>query len=236
MKKTNILLFSAALISGAFLFSNLTDVSASGIATTHDAVTFLYTDTGKMVSNRALAPRTPWAVGETLNLSGVTYYQVATNEYVQSGDVDYADEPVKNDVTVSPLGLSAPVYNDQTNSDQQIIKYGSSYKVGRIIENEYGQYYYQVSSHGWVVGDMMDIKGNAKNIEHINGFFPIANDYNGINPDSEYDILVSLGADPELVSEIPDEVLQYVGTVDNELGGDVGTNYRRMSQLYQLQY
>jgi hypothetical protein len=238
MKKTNMFLISAtALISGAFLFSNQTDVSANGIATTHDAITYLYTDTGKMVSNRALAPKTPWAVGKTINLNDNTYYQVATNEYVKASDVDYANQPVKNNVTVTPLSLSAPVYNDQTDSEQQTINYGSSYKVGRVVENEYGQYYYQISSHGWVVDALMDVKGDAQNIEHIDGFFPMANaDRGSMTPDEEYDILVDQGADPELVSEIPDEVLQYIGTTDNWLGGDAGTNYRRMEKLYQLQY
>jgi len=245
MKKTSIFLISAtALISGAFLFNNQTEVSASGIATTHDDITFLYTDTGDMVADRALAPRSPWAVGKIINLNDETYYQVATNEYVKSSDVDYTNKPVtpvknqvKNDVTVSAQGQSAPVYSDETNNVQQMINYGDAYKVGRIVENEYGQYFYQVSGHGWVVGDMMNIKGNARNIEHINGFFPMANDTkHGINADEEVNILIGSGADADLVYQIPDEVLQYVGTVDNWLGGDTGTNYRRMSKLYQLQY
>jgi len=87
------LLWKSLAVSGlalaAFVTSSaLSDTAeASTVATTKNvSVTRLYTKTGELVKNRGLGPNTPWAVGKAIYRDDITYYQVATNEYLKSTD------------------------------------------------------------------------------------------------------------------------------------------------------
>src|SRR5699024_6692255 len=58
------------------------------VATTKNVpTTRLYTKSGTLVKNRGLAANTPWRVGRTNQVDGLTYYQVSTNEFLLSTDV-----------------------------------------------------------------------------------------------------------------------------------------------------
>lgn len=237
MKKTKFIFISLVASFSAFvLFNNPTNVSASGVAKTGSNITHLYTKDGSLITNRLLGPSTSWAVGDILKLNGNTYYQVATNEYLNSSDASYENKTIKNNIVVTPIYQSIPLYNDETKSEDGYINYGSYYKVDRVVVNKYGRYYYRVSNHDWIEGDMIDTKGNISNLEHIDDFNPMENAKFGPTIEEEKDILISMGADPGLVDEIPGEFLKISGILSYLSGGDAGSNYRRVARLYQLQY
>ncbi|MFC6323151.1 SLAP domain-containing protein [Companilactobacillus baiquanensis] len=71
------------------IFSNSTDVSAAGVATTFDHITRMYNRDGDLVTNRALGPNTPWQVGIFATINGETMYQVSTNEFVKASETTY---------------------------------------------------------------------------------------------------------------------------------------------------
>ncbi|KRK81274.1 hypothetical protein [Companilactobacillus nodensis] len=86
----------AAVSIGAF--SNMTNVSAAGVATTRSSIVRIYNPQGNLVTNRALMPHTPWRVGKTKLINGEKMYQVATYEYVKASETDY-DGPASSVVT-----------------------------------------------------------------------------------------------------------------------------------------
>lgn len=47
----------------------------------------LYDHNGKLITDRALAPKTVWYSDRTILVDKITYYRVATNEFVSIGDV-----------------------------------------------------------------------------------------------------------------------------------------------------
>lgn len=71
--------------------TNVKDVSASGVANTIN-LTRMYNKQGDLVTNRALAARTPWRVGYFRVINGSLMYQVSTNEFVRAYSVSYDPE------------------------------------------------------------------------------------------------------------------------------------------------
>lgn len=73
-------------ITGALTLSQKSVDAATVVTVTSPNYARLYTSTGELVQNRALAYNTPWLVGKTINLDSGSYYQVATNEYIRTTD------------------------------------------------------------------------------------------------------------------------------------------------------
>ncbi|MFH5811041.1 SLAP domain-containing protein [Companilactobacillus sp. FL22-1] len=69
----------------------------------------LYNSEGKVISNRALAKGTVWAVNQTMTLNGETYYRVATDEWVKKDD---GLEVIPNKGTVT-TSSEAILYNSK---------------------------------------------------------------------------------------------------------------------------
>ncbi|MQS98524.1 CAP domain-containing protein [Companilactobacillus halodurans] len=86
MKLSKIITFSAVFfaMSSAFAVSQK-NVDASTVATTNaSGIARLYNKNDKVITNRALAPNTKWAVGNVITVNGEKLYQVATNEYLKA--------------------------------------------------------------------------------------------------------------------------------------------------------
>lgn len=68
---------------------NPTDESSnhSSSVLTKQSVTALFDKKGNKLNNRALGSNSSWKVNQKLTLNGVTYYRVATNEYVKATEV-----------------------------------------------------------------------------------------------------------------------------------------------------
>lgn len=58
------------------------------ITTTAGAPKRLYNSNGQLIGDRGLAPNTSWYTDRICNIGGVSYYRVATDEYVSIVDVD----------------------------------------------------------------------------------------------------------------------------------------------------
>lgn len=67
----------------AYEYTNISSV----LTTPKDKITFLVKSNGEKITNRALAPSTPWATDRVVNIKGKIYYRVATNEFVLSDTV-----------------------------------------------------------------------------------------------------------------------------------------------------
>ncbi|KRK63849.1 hypothetical protein FC72_GL001088 [Companilactobacillus tucceti DSM 20183] len=246
MNKKRILLsvFTGAIAATSFaVFNNVTNVSASGVVHTKDATTFLFTRTGEMINTRALAPNTPWQVGDIIQVNGETLYQVSTNEFVKEGSVTYEapnsttpTEKPNNDqnpnagVTVSvDLPWGAPIFDDRT---QEVTNApaGSAFKVGRIVQSDTGLVYYQVSTHGWMVGDLVKVSGNLGKVEQVYGFRPIG-EYQGESADDMREALYEMGCDWDALESIPDDVINEQSTISNYSGSDIGDLSRRLNNI-----
>lgn len=105
------------------IFSNSTDVSAAGVATTFDHITRMYNRDGDLVTNRALGPNTPWQVGIFATINGETMYQVSTNEFVKASETTYegpGGSEVKN-------FNKEDLYGEWINDNSQYTFYESGY-------------------------------------------------------------------------------------------------------------
>ncbi len=143
----------AALTVG--IFSNSTDVSASGVATTFDHVTRMYNRDGDLITNRALGANTPWQVGIFAEINGEKMYQVSTNEFVKASETSYEGPVVKS---ITDDDLRGTWINGN-------IRY--YFNVGRLIinnnsENTRYDGYYTIAS---VKGDQVTIVFNDDDSE-----------------------------------------------------------------------
>lgn len=149
-------LTALALAATGTLMSTQKDAKATSVATTTtQGPARLYTVDGKLITNRALAPNTPWAVGKTINLNGETLYQVATNEYLRAQDSSLSnnDNQAQTDLigTVTKKGgtvLISKGLNDLSNNWG--LPEGSQWHIGKYIVNRLGKKYVQVSNDDYV--------------------------------------------------------------------------------------
>jgi hypothetical protein len=160
-KTASILAAFAMAVTGALTIGTHT-AKADGVAVVHTSgVCPLYQQDGSRVTYRGLAPNTGWQVGKTINLDGIDYYQVSTNEYLKATDADYQgnSETINQDSTFTLLGkvTNGPVgvYNDQTGltSKTKTVADGSVWQIGRYIVNKNGSTFAQISTHEWIPGD-----------------------------------------------------------------------------------
>lgn len=210
----------AAVTLGAF--SNLTNVSASGVATTFDKIVRMYQPNGDLVTNRALGAHTPWQVGETRTINGETMYQVSTAEFVKASDVSYDANPggTTTDTNTDNNNNSDVVitteysigYNDVdgtttspfANSDNPGLE--GSFKVGRLVNNGVSTYY-QVSTHTWIDGSdglNVQVTGNP-NVEYDSNFSPVGKTVLGMTADQIRKSLVDdFQCNADALAAVPD--------------------------------
>lgn len=156
--KSAAIIAALAMATTGTLVLNQNKADAATVATTNSgSYAHLYTDQGKLITNRALAPNTPWLVGKTATINGETMYQVATNEYLKSSDSSLSGNNANQQQNTNPgtvltiVGPSQFLYNDTTNSlSNRALGSGSKWQVDKVITNSKGDRYYQVSTHEWV--------------------------------------------------------------------------------------
>lgn len=161
-------------ITGALLINENSANAATVATVTAPGYAHLYTKDGTLITNRGLGTNTPWLVGQTVQINGTTFYQVATNEYLSSKDstlntsTNTSSSTLKGKVV---LGVSQ-LFNDQTNSveSNNILGNNTEWNIGRIIVNKYNQVFVQVSSHEYADGSTMLFQQNPTNIERIDDF------------------------------------------------------------------
>lgn len=167
IKKSAALLAALAMATTGVLSLNSTTAKAATVATVKPGVTArLYTSQGYLITNRALAPNTPWRVGKIVKINGGTFYQVATNEYLQASDSTLNDDNSQAIGTI--VNGSAPIYYTMTKGEipaARNLPNGSTWKVDRAIKDTTGAVYYEVASNQWISAKNMTVN---KAVETVN--------------------------------------------------------------------
>ncbi|WP_334330532.1 CAP domain-containing protein [Companilactobacillus sp. HBUAS59699] len=154
--------------------NNETTADAATVATVHSGVTArLYTKTGQLITNRALAPSTPWLVGKIAQINGQTMYQVSTNEYLKASDSDLSgqQQQASNKRVAKAIYGTVSLYRDDTNSmaNRSLAK-GSAWQVGKFIRNKNNQEFIQVSTHEYADAAMFSYNVRMTNPTYIADF------------------------------------------------------------------
>lgn len=157
------------------LFVGAKNVQATTVATVHSNVSYasLYTNDGFLVKNRALAPNTPWIVGKTITLNSRPYYQVATNEYVDSELVDISGNdsntssvPETNKLVGYAKNITYLVNDKGEAIKNRALASESYWQVGNVIQNKNGDIFFQVATNEYVrKADMtLNMEPNIKQV------------------------------------------------------------------------
>lgn len=182
LAKSATLIAALAMATTGALALSQKDAKAAGVATvTAPNYARLYTSNGNLITNRALATNTPWAVGETININNEKYYQVATNEYLKASDSTYSNGQTSNQKIIGHVDGIEWIFlvNDQTNGiDGNIVLPGSSWAVGKYIVNKYGQKYVQISTHEYADASHMSFNGTLPEPTYIENFAVYGADVN----------------------------------------------------------
>ena len=128
-----------------------------------------------------------WQLGETKNIDGNDYYQVATNAYVIALAVKINSNetndntsnnntnttptiPMPNNGLVATTNVAARTYNDATNSYSTTLPAGTAWKVSKLVVNKYGSYWGKIATNQYVwLGDVtinsgLNLKDNSEYI------------------------------------------------------------------------
>lgn len=156
IRKSAAVVAALSMATTGALMLNQNKADAATVATTHSgSISHLYTENGKMISNRALAPNTPWLVGKITTINGETMYQVSTHEYLSSKDSSLNGQSTSSNANTGTVltitGASQRLYNDTTKSlSNRALATNTKWQVGKVVTNSKGERYYQVSTHEWV--------------------------------------------------------------------------------------
>lgn len=171
IKKSAAIIAALAMATTGALAINSTKADAVAVATVKSSVTArLYTSDGQLITNRSLAPNTPWLVDKITMLDGDTYYQVATNEYLKSTDSTLAgyDNPVGTIVNGD-----APFYYTMTKGDAptaRTLSNGTQWQVEYAVRDINGNVYYSVAPNEWISSKNMTVNKDVKT-DDINSAF-----------------------------------------------------------------
>ncbi|MFD1418849.1 SLAP domain-containing protein [Companilactobacillus keshanensis] len=160
----------AAFATSSALSNN---ADAAEVATTKNiAVTRLYTQNGNLVQNRGLAANTPWQVGKTIQMNGIDYYQVSTNEYLKSTDTASLtgsnDDQSQSSVDILVEQYGADTYDDRDGSVNGHVDHFSDWVVSKVVfEASTGKTYYQISNHQYVNLYNYQVHGDEGTLPHV---------------------------------------------------------------------
>ncbi|WP_334329391.1 SLAP domain-containing protein [Companilactobacillus sp. HBUAS59699] len=101
--------------------SGLTNYKAVG--TTGKLGALIYTQDGKVITGRGLGASTAWQIDKKLVLNGVTYYRVATNEFVKEADVTLSNTQDESNTTNTDNAGSSTVTTpkDAVKADRTVV-------------------------------------------------------------------------------------------------------------------
>ena len=180
MKKNKALIGSAlALLIAPTVLSNLSpqtvsaaDTTEIGLVGTVNGSGVLVDDQGQTISGSFLPNNSSWKLGSTKQLNGVTYYQVATNEWIAANNLN-----ISNQAAQPAQSQAAQAYNQVENSGQigvtrwatavvnsqgqavagVMLPAGSSWNVGNTVTIN-NQSYVQIASDEYVAVSNLNIQ------------------------------------------------------------------------------
>lgn len=187
MKKNKVLLGSAlALLIAPTVLSNLSpqDVSAAETSTESGLIGTVRRGSGILVNNQGqtitstyLPNFSSWKLGTSTQINGITYYQVATNEWIAADSIDISnssnqvtnlssDTSNQIDVNATKVGTTkwaSAVVNSQGQAITGVtLPAGTSWKLGASI-NVNGNVYLQVATNEWVAANDLNIQVTEPN-------------------------------------------------------------------------
>ena len=187
MKKNKVLLGSAlALLIAPTVLSNLSpqDVSAAETSTESGLIGTVRRGSGILVNNQGqtitstyLPNFSSWKLGSSTQINGITYYQVATNEWIAADSIDISnssnqvtnlssDTSNQIDVNATKVGTTkwaSAVVNSQGQAITGVtLPAGTSWKLGASI-NVNGNVYLQVATNEWVAANDLNIQVTEPN-------------------------------------------------------------------------
>lgn len=190
MKKNKALIGSAlALLIAPTVLSNLSPQTVSAADTTEIGLVgtvsgngVLVDDQGQAITSTFLPNNSSWKLGNTKQINGVTYYQVATNEWIAANNLNISNgqEPAQTQTQTqqNEATYSAPVTSGQTgttkwatavvNSQGQAVSgvmlpAGSSWTVGATATIN-GATYIQIATDEYVAASNLDIVQSASDV------------------------------------------------------------------------
>ncbi|MQS76088.1 SLAP domain-containing protein [Companilactobacillus halodurans] len=132
---TNEYVLAAFVETNAFPITTITLNNASRIV-----------DDNGNYTGKTLPANTSWKADSMKNMNNITYYRVATNQWV-------SNVPIPSYSLTTTLKNSQAVYNTETNSMTRILPAGSSWKINRVVRNKNNQFYGKVSTNEWLLID-----------------------------------------------------------------------------------
>ncbi|WP_119327070.1 SLAP domain-containing protein [Companilactobacillus musae] len=177
MKKRNIFITSALILlaPSVLSFSQQNSQAATKLVGRTNTITSLVDSTGKAIQNRGLAANTDWQLGKIININGNTYYQVSTDEYALSTNMNVVDNSTtdttdtNNDTTTTnvagktgTLTAAAKVVDANGNQTGTVLDAGSSWKLGET-KSINGNDYYQVATNSYVISLVVKINTTTTN-------------------------------------------------------------------------
>ncbi|WP_162894253.1 SLAP domain-containing protein [Companilactobacillus musae] len=190
MKKNKVLIGSAlALLIAPTVLSNLSpqtvraaDTSEIGLVGTVNGSGVLVDDQGNAITSTFLPNNSSWKLGSTKQLNGVTYYQVATNEWIAANnlnistqqdaqtqaDTTYNDQ-IANSGQTGTTKWAASVVNIQGQAVTGItLPAGSTWNIGATV-NINGAAYMQIATDEYVAVSDLNINSNATQQQPVVG-------------------------------------------------------------------
>lgn len=125
----------------------------TGVVTTKDKATTLYTKDGQAITGRGLRANSGWQTANKMVLNGTTYYQVATNEWVKADDVTLPSTSSNVTPAVGVVTTKNQVATLYTKDGQAITGRGLAANSDWQTANKMtlkGETYYQVATNEWV--------------------------------------------------------------------------------------
>lgn len=178
MKKNKALIGSAlALLIAPTVLSNLSPQSVSAADTTETSLvgtvnsnSVLVDDQGQTITGAVLPINSSWKLGSTKQINGVTYYQVATNEWIASNSLNITDtqqvqtqsdtnyNQVANSGQTGTIKWTSAVINSQGQTISGItVPAGSSWELGNPVTIN-GASYVQIATDEYVAANDVAIQ------------------------------------------------------------------------------
>lgn len=108
----------------------------------------LYDNKGKIVKNRGLGAKSSWFVDQKMVADGVTYYRVATNEWVKASDVE--EYATVNATVTTKAGDAKLLYTTEGKAVKNRALSGNSNWFSDRLATINGEKMYRVATNEWV--------------------------------------------------------------------------------------
>lgn len=184
MKKKQALIGTAlALLIAPTVLANLSpqsvsaaDTTGTGLVGTVNGSGVLVDDQGQAITSTFLPSNSSWKLGSSKQLNGVTYYQVATNEWISANNLSISSQAatqaydqstystqITNSGQTGTTKWAAAVVNSQGQTVSGVtLPAGSTWNIGTTATIN-GATYVQVATDEWVAENDLNLASTTTN-------------------------------------------------------------------------